>query len=353
MTNTENVQIDQNRFAGAVWGLACGDAYGDPIEFAHPPMDGKGPVAPARFRVTDDTQMSIYVMKAIEAWDGEHLGLLRQELAVEFDTWYDEQATGWARAPGNTCMSALAKLSRMGLGGWQQATSHTSAGCGSVMRAAWVGLSDKVSDEQLFTVAAMQAVLTHGPAENAFAAAALASLTREIARGNVAPGGAVGFLSEWADAHEDMAYDSIGLGSILWKLVVESDDQSKHHESPEDYVREGIEHVRWIAMAAGDLTAALKTRELFTFDPADYSGQGWRAREAVAMAVGVFDADLGFVDSIRAAAWTRGDSDSTAAITGALAGAYDPAGIPGDWFHRIEDRYQRELTEIVWTGVRG
>lgn len=347
MTNTQNVVIDSDRIAGSVYGLAVGDAFGDPIEFASPPMNGVGPAAPVRFRVTDDTQMSIYVARAINAWDGEHLGLLRQELAVEFDTWYDEQSKGWARAPGSTCMSALGKLSRMGLGGWQQATSLTSAGCGSVMRAAWVGLHPKVSDENVFAVAAMQAVLTHGPAENAFAAAALAELTRAIARDEVVPGGASAWLFDWALDHESMDYDTTALGTILWRIAKPTDG-SDAYEDPSDYVIEGVEHVQWIAQAAKDLTRALGDRKLFTFDPAEYSGQGWRAREAVAMAVGVFDAGLGYVDSIRVAAWTKGDSDSTAAITGALAGAhYGIDEVPVVWRGAIEARYQRELAEVT------
>jgi ADP-ribosylglycohydrolase len=347
MTNTQNVVIDSDRIAGSVYGLAVGDAFGDPIEFASPPMNGVGPAAPVQFRVTDDTQMSIYVVKAINAWDGEHLGLLRQELAVEFDTWYDEQSKGWARAPGNTCMSALRKLSFMGLGGWQQATSLTSAGCGSVMRASWVGLHPKVTDENVFAVAAMQAVLTHGPAENAFAAAALAELTRAIARDEVVPGGASAWLFDWALDHESMDYDTTALGTILWRIAKPTDG-SDAYEDPSDYVIEGVEHVQWIAQAAKDLTRALGDRKLFTFDPAEYSGQGWRAREAVAMAVGVFDAGLGYVDSIRAAAWTKGDSDSTAAITGALAGAhYGINEVPVAWRGAIEARYQRELAEVT------
>lgn len=347
MTNTQSVLIDGDRIAGSIYGLALGDAYGDPLEFAHPPMNGKGPDAPLLFRVTDDTQMSIYVAKAINAWDGERLGLLRQEIAVQFDAWYVEQGQGWARAPGNTCMSALAFMHRKGVGEWQQGTSHHSAGCGSVMRAAWVGLHPRVSDEQLFAVAAMQAAFTHGPAENAFAAAALAGLTRAIARDEVGIGAAGLWLLEWADAHEGLAYDTTALGTILWKLTVTSDTK-QHHSSPEDYVAEGIEHVRWIALAAHGLTNALMDEPLFSFDPADYSGQGWRAREAVAMAVGIFDAGLGFTDSIRAAAWTRGDSDSTAAITGALAGAhYGLNELPTEWIPRIEKRYRRELAGVA------
>jgi ADP-ribosylglycohydrolase len=344
MTNTE---IDTDRLAGSVYGLAVGDAYGDPIEFAHPPMNGQGPSAPLKFRITDDTQMSLAVWDALQVWDGEDVRDLRQELAVTFDTWYDEQSRGWARAPGNTCMSALAKLQRLDVTDWEQATSHHSAGCGSVMRAPWVGLHSKVTDEQIFSVAAMQAVLTHGPAENAFAAAALAELTRAIARGVVAPGAAALWLCEWANAHEGMAYDYQALGSGLWAMVITSDSK-QHHVSPESYVREGVEHVRWIAQAADSLTNALADNKPFTIDPADYSGEGWRAREAVAMAVGIFDHGLGYGASIRVAAWTRGDSDSTAAITGAIVGVYQGINaVPSDWIIRLEDRYARELAEVV------
>jgi ADP-ribosylglycohydrolase len=342
MTNT---QLNLVNVVGSIYGLAVGDAYGDPIEFSTPVMNGIGPSAPKHFRITDDTQMSLAVAHALESWDGESLPMLRLDFMTEFLYWLHDADNN--RAPGATCLSALRKLERGGAGYWQQATSPSSAGCGSVMRAAWVGLSPKVSDEQLFTVAAMQAVLTHGPAENGFAAAALAALTRSIVRGEVDPGEASDFLHEWADEHDGMEYDRTAFGTLLWKLAVTSDG-AQHHESPEDYVAEGIAHVRWIADAAADLTLAFANRGLFTFDPADFSGQGWRAREAVAMAVGVFDADLGFVDSVRAAAWTKGDSDSTAAIAGALVGAYaGSTEVPFEWFARLEDRYQCEVGDVA------
>lgn len=346
MTNTSTTQIPADRRVGSILGLAYGDATGDPVEFRkyHEIMKN-GVGIPARLRVTDDTQMSLAVWDAIWAWDSSApLGHLRLELAATFGAWYHDPDNN--RAPGGTCLTALGALERLGLGGWTEATSHTSAGCGSVMRAPWIGLVEDLDDEQVERVAMLQAVLTHGPAENAYVAAALAALTRALARGEVVPGDCAAWLAEWAAwLAECPVYDEVVL-SNLWRKVKQSDRRGEGHASQLSYVMEGLGHVAWVADAADRLASALTDEGFWSFDPCAVAGEGWRARETVAVAVGILDALGGPADArealLRAAA-TNGDSDSIGAITGALVGAAYGEVWPADWLLRVEPRYQAEL----------
>lgn len=351
MANTTEAVVPAERRLGSVLGLAFGDAIGDPVEFRrYPEISKHGVQVPDRFRVTDDTQMSLAVWSALEAWEmprtmgdvNGSLAMLRIELFASFVSWLHDPDNN--RAPGATCIGALSQLERVGLGSWSLATSATSAGCGSVMRAPWVGLSDKLTDEMVERVAMLQAVLTHGPAENAYCAAALAALTRAVARDEVAPGGAADYLLAWSEDRALFSYDRAVLGD-LWRVTRQSDDRAAGHDSPESYRDEGLAHVRWVVRAAGELTGELLGSP-WGFDPAVVSGEGWRAREAVALAVGVFDAfdAYGPVSALLRAAETSGDSDSVAAITGALVGAHAGAdAFPAAWLLRLEPRYQAEL----------
>lgn len=52
--------------------------------------------------------------------------------------------------------------------------------------------------------------------------------------------------------------------------------------------------------------------------------------------------------AVRRSVTTDGDSDTIAAVTGALAGFFYPfpwKGVPEDWFTRLEPMYQELITE--------
>lgn len=357
MTNTSSPSISPDRLAGAIYGLAYGDAIGAPVEFDRYEtiMASGGVSIPPLFRVTDDTQMSLAVWYALDSWDERSLGSLRLELMSSFLAYRVDPDND--RAPGVTVMSSLGVLSRVGFGSWVLASDPSSSGCGSVMRAPWIGLHSKLSDEQVSRVAMMQAVLTHAPAENAFCAAALADLTRAVARGEVVSGEAAAWLVAWADEHENDIYDEVALGDVhrvvrVWGAPADA----PAGQLPAEYVADGLASVRWVAERVGALSRAL-TEDFWGFDPADISGEGWRAREAVAMAVGIFDAVEAFYDTsgpvcvvpalIRAVE-TSGDSDSVAAIAGALVGAaFGRSAFPVWWRGRLEPRYEAELSAVV------
>jgi len=86
------------------------------------------------------------------------------------------------RAPGNTCMSALAL--QVDLPGEPTVASppNDSKGCGAVVRSASIGLAAG-SREAAFALARDAAVLTHGHPTGYLSAAYLASLIFDVSRG--------------------------------------------------------------------------------------------------------------------------------------------------------------------------
>jgi ADP-ribosylglycohydrolase len=91
--------------------------------------------------------------------------------------------------------------------------------------------------------------------------------------------------------------------------------------------------------------AELKGRE-WDGDPCDFGGQGWRAHECLATALlcaDLFPRDP--IAALRRATVTGGDSDSIAAVAGAILGAVHDKPWPAEWFDRLEPRYQQWILE--------
>lgn len=346
-TAMTNIEIPADRIAGAVYGLAYGDAIGYPTEFhSYKTLTDRGVYVPDLLKVSDDTQMSIAVLTSLRMWDQTSLAMLRMELAVDFGAWYHDKDNN--RAPGATCMSALRTLEVMGIGEWVNATSPDSAGCGSVMRAPWIGLVGFLSDEQVEQAAMLQAVLTHGPSENAYCAAALAALTRALALDEVKLGGCSEWLYKWADERSYL-YDEQALGLVNEVVRGWGDRSGLIGQTRRTYVAEGFQHVKWVAAHVASLSGAL-SEGFWDIDPCSIAGEGWRARECMAVAVGIVDAmgsDIIEGDGLIRAAYTNGDSDSIGAITGALIGAARGNVWPEAWFAQLEPRYQGELQGTV------
>ena len=150
-----------------------------------------------------------------------------------------------------------------------------------------------------------------------------------------------------------LAYDEAAL-SNLWRVAKTTmDPQGRAYTNEDEFVDEGIGHVAWVAAAADRLADAL-AEDPWGLDPCSVAGEGWRAREAVAVAVGILD---GFSDIplhehlaeefLVRAAETNGDSDSIGAILGALVGAAYGDIFPREWIFRLETRYRTELSTIA------
>lgn len=318
------------RIRGCLLAGACGDALGAPVEFLSVTAirgrwgaAGIRDFAPAYGRIgaiTDDTQMTLFTLEGlIRAWvrseekricsvsEVVHHAYLRWLLTQGVEAGCEVDRDGWLfatealherRAPGNTCLGALAVATTLGA----LAENH-SKGCGGVMRVAPVGLfaSALGGIERSFRLGADVARLTHGHPSGYLAAGHLAAVVGGIMAGR--------HLSEAIDAAD----------ALLAK-------QPGHEE-----VAKAIADAR-TAAACGAST-----------DTLDRLGKGWIAEEALAIGLYAALAAPSLEEALMLAVNHGGDSDSTGAITGHILGAlHGPAAIPPRWLDRLELRAEIE-----------
>ena len=331
-------------------GGAIGDALGYPVEFIRGDQiewkhgvsaperldfDGKTPA-----RISDDTQMTLFtaegLMRARARLEDRGMCDVPSVMASALLRWYETQSgklastgdRGWLvderglhalRAPGNTCMSALAALAQGGGLPSVERPPNDSKGCGAVMRVAPLGLGAN-SRETAWELARDQGVLTHGHPSGYLSAAYFASVIWDVARG--------GSLDD-AAAHADaLLAAATGRDELVAVLA------------------------RARALAANGAPTAATIESL---------GGGWTGEEALAIAMlcaWTYDPaePRGFEQALWRAAAHSGDSDSTAAITGNLLGARLGAGaLPVAWLDVLELRevIDRIAVDLHTTMIRG
>lgn len=335
----------RDRFLGCFLGGALGDALGYPIEFVRDASalelavqdGGLTLLRRGRGEFSDDTQMTLFSAEA----------LVRAHAAGESDPtpfalgayqrWYSTQqmSRGKAvaaraghglllaepqlfarRAPGNTCLGALAASFMKGAVASVQQPPNFSKGCGAVMRAAPFGLAAQ-SREQAFVSSRDAAVLTHGHPSGYLSAAYLASLVFDAARGvdlvQALP--LADALLEREPEHEELA-------AVLAKARVAS-----HTASSAELVTE--------------------------------LGEGWVGEEAlgVGLACALAATEQTAPNALCRAVAHAGDSDSTGSIAGNLIGArFGVAALPPAWLAVLElraliERVAADLYEVTQSGA--
>lgn len=330
----------QERFSGCLLGGAVGDALGAPVEF----MDRAGILT--RFgpsgihayaeayggigRITDDTQMTLFTVEGLlRGWvDGllhGHADYIRST-AMAYLRWLVTQgeqpcqdfaglSSGWlmshpalfsTRAPGNTCLSALATMPTPGM-----PAANDSKGCGGVMRVAPVGLFvarlDAEQPQDLaFRLGMELCALTHAHPSGNLTGGVLAVLILELVRGLA--------LTEALDTAKSLLCKHPGHEETLAAI-----------EYAEQLAREGGGPVTSISML----------------------GEGWVAEEALAISLYCALTAHDFTDGVTMAVNHNGDSDSTGAITGNLLGAMlgRPAIKQAGWLDALE--LQEVITEMA------
>ncbi|APU12635.1 MULTISPECIES: ADP-ribosylglycohydrolase family protein [Actinoalloteichus] len=333
-----------DRRAGAIYGLAYGDAWGFGVEFASYQrivnVYGKrGPEFPRLAAITDDTQMSIAVARALDdtARAGGLTPLrpaeLRRALLTRFLQWLHDPDNN--RAPGNACLTALYAVERLGTDFWATASVTNSKGCGTVMRAPWIGVDARLTDAEVGDVAALQSVLTHGHATATVAAMITARVTRELFAGRVDLADAFDWTVDHVASRPGFDVDVLG---TVW--------EREGRSSAQEYLDVGWAEVAGVLDRARLGLQPLR-QEPWESDPCQYGGDGWTAEEALATSLLIATA---FADDpengLRRAAATGGDSDSLAAVAGGLLGAGCGMVWPELWIERLEPRYRDELASI-------
>jgi ADP-ribosylglycohydrolase len=197
-----------------------------------------------------------------------------------------------ARAPGNTCLSAL-ESNKMGT---IERPINNSKGCGGVMRVAPVGLFLHKDPEQAFRVAAEIAAITHGHPSGYLAAGSLAVIIAELLNGKS--------LSESTE-------DAI---AILKSYP--------HHEETLKSIEGAVELVK------SDVDSGEAISQL---------GEGWVAEEALAIALYCALKETDFRKALILSVNHDGDSDSTGSICGNIIGACQGLkAVPEEWANQVE-----------------
>lgn len=362
----KDTRADRRR--GIMLGLAYGDALGRPLEFASPAALAKlgtpfrkqvGLSTPARGKVTDDTQMSIAVARAAKGRGKPNPAHLTDQFVREFIRWgRDPQSHTPGRAPGITCISSVRVLAAGRH--WLVATDTGSKGNGANMRVAPLALRTDWTWDEMGAAAQLQAAITHGHATALAASHLTVAAVRMLLEGVAQPNEQlIDHLIAYAwDQRSRYHLDWLGhlwqsrafaklperrprqekLPLTWWEDAAGAAPKARPAreavKSPEEFIERGWDKV--IDTLEGIRLVARNGSQ----DPCLVGGEGWVAEEALAVALHTL---LCFKDdptsALRRAAFTRGDSDSIASITGALAGAaYGLSAFPSHWLGNIEYR---------------
>ena len=331
----------QNKIRGSITGGAIGDALGYPIEFVYSFNDicaryGKEGITDfdmsypwleseeKKALFSDDTQMTLYTAEGL--LEAERNGKpIAPTVCNSYLAWYAHQAgrkvkisyqsklseieeLNQNRAPGNTCLSALAAIHA------GKEPQNASKGCGGIMRVAPVGLYGAAHD--------------WSPADTARLAGELAELTH---------------------LHPLSTYSSATLAVIV-QLCASSED-AVDKEMFKGIVDKSLKIVSDVygadAAAMDEFRKIVGNAMSLEDDPQsdwqiieDRIGEGWVAEETLAIAL---FSTLRHVDDFTgcliSAVNHGGDSDSTGAVAGNIIGAIlgDDA-IPGKFKKEIQLR---------------
>jgi ADP-ribosylglycohydrolase len=297
----------RERFKGCVLGLAVGDALGYPVENIHTMEEIRERLGPDGVTglmgdalYSDDTQMAICVAEALmEPPDPkkEPLDVFMTSLCRKLVNWYElqtEEPDKHKRTPSTTSLLGCQRLA--GGSGWDMSGSPSSKGCGSVVRAAPIGMFfDGIGEVLEFAKESSRP--THGHLAP-MCASACGALMVNLAKRDEPTG-------TWA---EQMATVSSGVCDEMTRLVSKAVDLAVSDTPPEKAICPRVLGEGWLGheAVAAALYCCLRS-------PDDY-------RRGVLMAVN-----------------TAGNSDGLGALTGAVLGARLGVGaIPEEWVSKVE-----------------
>jgi ADP-ribosylglycohydrolase len=314
-------------------GCAYGDAWAVPDEFRSyadlTRRNPRGPELPERLIITDDTQMTLSLARALDGAAEKTDDQLRDDVIKEFVLWLNDPDND--RAPGNTCLAATRKLAS-GLT-WPQATVPGSDGCGTVMR---VSPAAFLAEGRWQPVAAWQAATTHGKASGIAASMLTAAIIRRAAQGDIASGQAT---KAALDLPNDPKIRTCVGDWLAGHPLAETSD------AIDALLDGGFTTVRGCLQNAHAAVDKFRS-DPWASDPCAAAGEGWRAQETLATALLCIDALPGEpIDALRRATVTNGDSDSIAAVAGAILGAMHQDPWPQEWAGRLEPRYRDWIAE--------
>lgn len=284
----------RERAAGALLGLACGDALGRPVEFRTPgdiqreygrltDMVGGGTHRKPPGTVTDDTELALCLARSLVAHDGFD----PDDAAERFVAWLE----GGPFDVGLMTRDAIGELREgappdtAGQRVWERRAEGSNAGNGSVMRCVPHALAYH-QDDRLVAVSRDSSALTHADPRCTWGCAALNRAVSALV-GGADPDGAV----ERALAGTDEAPRE------LREVVRGATDTDPEALSATGYVIDTLETGLHHGLTAPD------------------------AEEAILRAVNMGD-----------------DADTVGAVTGAVAGArFGASALPDRWLDAVDE----------------
>lgn len=287
------------RYRGCLLGLACGDAVGTTVEFMPrgsfaevTGMHGGGPFGLRPGQWTDDTSMALCLADSLLACGGfDALDQMRR-----YHAWWRQglrSSTGECFDIGRTVCAALARFEHDGEP-FAGSTDPKSAGNGSLMRLAPVVLRWHPDRQAIDRHAADSSRTTHAAPE---AVEACRLFARMLAR---------------------------ALDGDAREAVLDAGDP-------------GLAEPKLRALATGAWLG--KPREAIR-------GSGY-AVESLEAALWCFATTTRFEEAVLAAANLGDDADTTAAITGQIAGAYYGVdGIPAGWLAALHAREEIDALAV-------
>ena len=325
---------DLNKFKGCLIGGAVGDALGYAVEFlpasAIFKKYGEDGITEYELRhgaaeISDDTQMTLFTATGLLV--GTTRGMTRGimgdyagYIAYSYRDWYrtqiekypllEEYHYSWLvnvpemfsrRAPGNTCLSALAQ----GGNGTLENPLNRSKGCGGIMRVAPIGLyfcDKRRKPEEIDLIGAKAAALTHGHELGYIPAAMLVHIISRI--------------SEHGNTILEAVKDAMCTMPAIFP-------DAKHMDELLALVQKAI---------------TLSEENMDDLDAVRQLGEGWVAEETLAIAVYcALKYSDSFEKGIIAAVNHDGDSDSTGAVAGNILGAALGFGaVPQKYLDKLE-----------------
>lgn len=306
-----------DRIRGCLFGGACGDALGYPVEFKQYEdiLEKYGSSGISSYSIdpatglalfSDDTQMSLFTANGLLY--GQTRSALsgissqpRYYVYLAYLDWLETQRGGdheericwlsdvkelWScRAPGATCLDALSS-------GEQGSTEHRinhSKGCGGVMRIAPVGIALRDSEDAVADMEGAEiAALTHSHSLGFMPAAFLTHVIKHI-------------VSETSEVD-------------LLSLIQDASDMIRTLFPARKHLG--------VFMDLIDKAVLLSSNNRPDIENISSIGSGWCGDEALAIAVYCsLKYQNDFSSAIVAAVNHSGDSDSTGALTGNIVGA--------------------------------
>ena len=331
----------RSRIKGCLLGGAAGDALGYSVEFLN-----EGSIF-AKYQggiceyslssgrkalISDDTQMTLFTTCALVDFTHYQSLLPRTVISEAYQQWLltqecsfyeasdletcfaeDDAVTALMsipamfnrRAPGTTCLSALAKRrdSKVYSKSYIEHKINNSKGCGGVMRAAPIGFLPNYDIKELDIEAAETAAYTHSHSLGYMPAAILVHIIHKIAYRN-----------------EE---------TTLKQIIEDARDTVAKIFAADEHIGELTDII--------NLALKLSENSDSDLDNIHRIGEGWVGDEALAIAIYcALKYQDDFSKGIIAAVNHKGDSDSTGAITG---------NILGTWigFEKIEQKWKDDL----------